>query len=136
LSVGTSSALQVDASGNVQTSGHITTTSSIGSATNDGSVVSNQSATGSDVAGYVTFDAASGSSGFAAYVDVAYGTSYSGTPHVIVVPANPAAAISGAGITSYYVDDSSVSGHFRIYVNTGGSGVTGAKFNYHIIANS
>jgi hypothetical protein len=112
--------------GNLTVGGHILTTSTIGSAS-AGGTASSASVSGSDVSGTITFSASNGSG----TVDVAFASSYSVAPVVVVAPANAAAANSATGIGSFYVTSSTTG--FTLHVGVGTDGVSSAEFNYIVM---
>ncbi len=127
-----STLVERDASGNFSgaaiTATHVLSSGSAQAATDDGTIVTSATASGSDVSGTITLTtAASAGEGT---VTVPFGTSYTGTPIVVVSPASLNAQ-QGGHITGYYVTPSSA--NFILHVNDDGTGVTSAVFDYIVI---
>jgi hypothetical protein len=86
--------------GTFSTAGHLLTTSSIGAVTKDATGVTAASATGSDIAGSITYTTALNAGG--GYVNVAFGTTYSTAPTVVIGPGTTA-SVSGNVISGVSV---------------------------------
>ncbi len=127
-----STLVERDASGNFAgseiTATHVLSSGSAQTATDDGTIVTSATVSGSDVSGTITLTTAS--SAGEGTVTVPFGTSYTGSPVVVITPASLNAQ-QGGNITGYYVTPSA--NNFILNVKDNGTGVTSAVFNYIVI---
>ena len=117
-----------DFAGTEITALHLLSSGNTKPATDDGTIVKSATVSGSDVSGTITITTAAAAG--EGTVTVPFGTSYTGTPIVVITPAS-ANAQQGGHITGYYVTTSS--NNFILNVNNDVTGVTSAVFNYIVI---